>query len=43
MNQPNVVQYLPPQYNVESTLTAEVSADGANTFDFPLTDREGGK
>lgn len=28
--------YLPAQYNTESTLTAEVKADGENQFDFQL-------
>lgn len=36
MNQPNVVQYIPATYNVQSELSAEVTADGANSFDFPL-------
>ena len=29
--------YIPEQYNEKSTLTAEVSADGDNVFDFNLT------
>jgi len=37
MNQPNVVQFIPPKYNTESELSAEVTADGDNTFDFALT------
>lgn len=29
-------EYIPERYNVQSTLTAEVTPDGANRFDFPL-------
>jgi hypothetical protein len=40
MNQPNVVQYIPAAYNVQSELSVEVTADGANMFNFslPLTE-----
>jgi len=27
---------IPPQYNVESTLSADVTEDGNNVFDFDL-------
>jgi hypothetical protein len=30
-------QYIPQQFNDKSTLEAEVTEDGENTFDFPLT------
>lgn len=30
-------QYIPDRYNIRSTLTAEVKADGPNSFDFALT------
>jgi hypothetical protein len=29
--------YIPPRYNAETELTAEVTPDGENRFDFPLT------
>lgn len=29
-------QLIPPQYNTQSTLTAEVTADGDNRFDFQI-------
>jgi hypothetical protein len=32
-------QYIPAQYNTESTLTAEVKVDGANQFEFQLKTR----
>ncbi len=32
-------QYLPPKYNANSILTAEVKTDGANLFTFDLQDR----
>ncbi len=31
-----VKQVIPPRYNTETELTAEVTADGENTFDFKL-------
>ncbi len=31
-----MVNYLPAQFNTESTLSAEVTAAGPNQFDFPL-------
>lgn len=30
-------QYLPARYNRPTTLSAEITADGPNQFDFPLT------
>ena len=39
MQSPRREQYIPPCYNAESTLTAEVKADGPNEFTFPLTDQ----
>ena len=30
-------QYIPPRYNKRSELTVEVTDDGPNEFDFPLT------
>ena len=30
------VQGLPPKYNTQSTLTAEIKPSGSNTFDFDL-------
>lgn len=36
MNQPQIEQYIPREYNVDSTLTAEVSEDGDNDFTFAL-------
>lgn len=32
-------QYIPDRYNTNSILSAEVTADGKNQFDFPLTDK----
>ena len=32
----NFDQYLPPRYNMQSELAADVKADGANTFHFDL-------
>lgn len=32
-------ELLPAKYNAKTTLTAEVKAGGANTFDFPLTSK----
>ena len=40
MNQPRIEQYIPSKYNVDSTLTAEVSDDGPNSFTFDLIDSE---
>lgn len=42
MNQPNVVQFIPPEYNTASKLSAEVVPDGTNSFDFSLTGKEVG-
>jgi hypothetical protein len=41
MDQPieEIVQYLPDRYNLESTLTADVTAMGPNRFEFVLTQR----
>jgi hypothetical protein len=33
------VNTLPAQYNTQSTLSKEVTADGANTFSFDITSR----
>lgn len=33
-------QYIPDRYNLETTLTAGVTADGANEFDFALLSSE---
>lgn len=35
---PTPENYLPPRYNTQSTLSAEVTPKGPNQFDFPLTD-----
>ena len=35
-------QYIPEEYNVNSILTAEVSVDGDNKFNFQLNDNSGG-
>jgi hypothetical protein len=40
MNQPNIVQYLPPEFNTKSTLTKVVSPEGENVFDFELIGKE---
>lgn len=40
MRQPNLVQFIPPQYDQKSTLEKEVSATGVNAFDFNLTGQE---
>jgi hypothetical protein len=37
MNEPIYDNYIPDRYNVETTLTADVTADGPNRFDFALT------
>jgi hypothetical protein len=38
MNAPgDYEEYVPRRYNKDSTLTAEVTTSGANTFDFALT------
>jgi hypothetical protein len=37
MNEPIFDNYIPDRYNVETTLTADVTADGPNRFDFALT------
>ena len=39
MNAVPLEQYIPPQYNSESTLSIEVKPDGENHFDFPLTSK----
>jgi len=31
--------YIPPRYNKDSTLSADVTLDGENRFDFALTDK----
>jgi hypothetical protein len=36
MNQPNIVQYIPPKYNVQTELSAEVALDDENEADFSL-------
>ena len=36
---PPAVETIPPRYNATTTLTAEVKADGGNTFEFPLKSR----
>ncbi len=36
---PTYVDYIPERYNVRSTLSAEVTSDGTNHFDFPLQTR----
>lgn len=36
-----VKQVVPPRYNTETELTAEVTADGENTFDFKLESAAG--
>lgn len=40
---PDREEFLPPEYDAKSTLTAEVVADQANTIDFPLKARAGSK
>lgn len=40
---PNYVSYIPAAYNTESTLTAEVKADGDNDFTFPLQSQGDGQ
>jgi hypothetical protein len=40
MNQPNLVQYLPPEFNTHSTLTKEVSPDGEHIFHFQLEGKD---
>jgi hypothetical protein len=37
MNEPIFDNYIPDRYNAETTLTADVTADGPNRFDFALT------
>jgi hypothetical protein len=37
MNQPNIVQYLPKEFNIESTMTKEVSETEKNEYEFKLT------
>jgi hypothetical protein len=37
--EPVPVDYIPAKYNSQSTLTAEVTADGANQFNFELKSR----
>ena len=34
------VSYIPPRYNANTTLTANVTSDGENHFTFVLTDQE---
>ena len=39
---PTRVNYIPPQYNIESELTEEVTPDGPNQFTFELVSGESG-
>ena len=39
MGEPAIEDYIPPPYNEETTLSAEVG-DGRTTFDFPLTSKK---
>lgn len=39
MNAATPVQYIPARYNDQTTLTADVKADGPNQINFPLTAR----
>lgn len=36
MGEDVATQYIPPRYNDQTILSAEVTADGPNKFDFPL-------
>ena len=40
MGSPLAENYIPERYNLESTLTAEVSADGENSYTFELRSKE---
>jgi len=42
MNQPNMVQYVPAIYNVETELSADIAPNDDNSVDFPLTGEEPG-
>jgi hypothetical protein len=43
LSDPHTRERIPPDYNAETTLKAELTAGGTTTFDFNLTDKGGPK